>query len=399
MCYIIEKYFQHLFIVEYLQITQMLTISQDKQMMKIQIDHVHWYVQDSSHWKTWFINVMGFHSIAGGKNEHTKTEIIKTKAQDNSIIFVISSPLSPQSFVAKYLAKHPPGVADIAFEVDDLHKIITKIKQLNHGFSTPIQDRIYPNGYLRWSKIVHNNGLTHSLFERQGNTPILPQKWIKEKPIIINETNKNYFLELDHLVVNVPKGDIESTMKWYEQVLGFQKKQSFTIETPQSGLYSQVMFHPVSHIQLPINEPLSKNSQIQEFLDINKGSGVQHIALKTNQITEVIQTLRKNGLTFLKVPNTYYEKLIKNNFYLKFKPEEWQKIVRENILIDQEETQKHQNEPLLLQIFTEPIFEQPTFFFEIIERREQAKGFGEGNFKALFEAIEREQMKRGTLIN
>ena len=159
------------------------------------------------------------------------------------------------------------------------------------------------------------------------------------------------------------------------------------------------MFHPVSHIQLPINEPLSKNSQIQEFLDINNGSGVQHIALKTNKITEVIEQLRKNGLTFLKVPYTYYEQLNKQKFNLKFNPQEWQKIVKENILIDQEETQNNQNQPLLLQIFTEPIFELPTFFFEIIERRKQAKGFGEGNFKALFEAIEREQMKRGTLIN
>ena len=367
--------------------------------MKIQIDHVHWYVQDSKHWKKWFINVMGFHSIAGGNNEDTNTEIVKTGSTENPIIFVISSPLSPQSPVAKYLANHPPGVADIAFQVNDLQNIITRINKFNHSFATPIQDKIYTNGYLRWSKIIQNNGLTHSLFERQGHTQILPNQWIKEKPRIINKNNRNYFWGLDHLVLNVPKGDINLTIKWYEQILGFQKKQSFTIETPQSGLYSQVMFHPVSHIQLPINEPLSKNSQIQEFLDINNGSGVQHIALKTNKITEVIEQLRKNGLTFLKVPYTYYEQLSKTQFNLKFNPQQWEKIVKENILIDQEETENNHNQPLLLQIFTEPIFEQPTFFFEIIERREQAKGFGEGNFKALFEAIEREQMKRGTLIN
>ena len=157
-----------------------------------------------------------------------------------------------------------------------------------------------------------------------------------------------------------------------------------------------------NEIQLPINEPISNNSQIQEFLDINNGSGIQHIALRTNKITEVTQQLRKNGLTFLKVPNTYYENLAKINLNLKFEPEEWQKIVQENILLDEEDINDkkslNNNHPLLLQIFTQPIFEKPTFFFEIIERRQQAKGFGEGNFRALFEAIEREQRKRGNLI-
>ncbi|MDJ0731185.1 MAG: 4-hydroxyphenylpyruvate dioxygenase [Crocosphaera sp.] len=365
------------------------------------IDHVHLYVKDTTYWKKWFINIMGFYSIAGGNNDHTYTEIVRTGSNKNPIIFVISSPLSRKSPVAQYLENHPPGVADLAFQVHDLQNIVAKIKHFNNGTEEPIQEIKYPQGYLKWSKIVHKTGLTHSLFEREGNTPILPNNWIHPTPI--NGRNKSYFLELDHLVLNVAKGDMKSTIEWYKKVLGFQKKQSFKIETPQSGLYSQVMFHPIGHIQLPINEPISKNSQIQEFLDINNGSGIQHIALRTNKITEVTQQLRTNGLTFLKVPNSYYDHLVKINFNLKFPPEEWQKIVQQNILLDQEEKQEkkpgNENHPLLLQIFTEPIFEQPTFFFEIIERREEARGFGEGNFRALFEAIEREQQKRGTLIN
>ncbi len=367
------------------------------QGMKIGIDHVHFYVNDTIYWKKWFINVMGFHSIAGGNNEHTQTEIVKTGSKNNPIIFVISSPLSPQSPVAKYLDIHPPGVADVAFQVNNLQNIIAKIK----SFNEPIKERKYAQGYLKWSEISYKNGLNHTIFERRGNTPILPKEWIKETAI--NQNNKNYFLELDHLVLNIPKGEMASTMKWYEKVLGFEKKQFFKIETPQSGLSSQVMFHPVGNIQLPINEPISKNSQIQEFLDLNNGSGIQHIAIRTNNITEVTQQLRQNGLNFLKVPDTYYENLAKINLNLKFSPQEWKTIIQENILLDQEEIKEkelnNKNHPLLLQIFTKTIFDQPTFFFEIIERREEARGFGEGNFRALFEAIEGEQRKRGTLIN
>ncbi|ACB50661.1 4-hydroxyphenylpyruvate dioxygenase [Crocosphaera subtropica ATCC 51142] len=379
----------------------MLTTEEHKQIMKIGLDHVHWYVKNADYWKKWFINVMGFHAIAGGHNDHTYTEIVKTGSKDYPIIFVISSPLSPQSPVAKFLEIHPPGVADIAFRVNNLKACLEKIKNLGTVIQEPMKEKKYTNGYLQWSKIISQTGLIHSLFERRGDTSILPENWIEKKPS--NKINKNYFLALDHLVLNVPQGELNSTIDWYNKILGFQKKQFFKIETPQSGLYSQVMFHPVSNIQLPINEPISKNSQIQEFLDINNGSGIQHIALRTNKITEVIKQLRKNGLKFLKVPDTYYEQLTETDLNLKFDSQEWKQIVQENILLDQEENknqkQGKQNHPLLLQIFTEPIFEQPTFFFEIIERREQAQGFGEGNFKALFEAIEREQMKRGTLIN
>ncbi len=370
------------------------------QEINIEIDHIHLYVKDAVYWKQWFINVMGFYSIYGGSDEHTNTEIVKTGSQKNPIVFVISSPLSCQSPVAKYLEVHPPGVADVALRVNNLEKIVANYNLFETGIKAIIQEKKYTQGYLKWSEIYSTNGLTHTLFERKGFTPILPKKLLKKRPN--NGVNKNYFLELDHLVLNVPKGEMESTIKWYEKVLEFEKKQFFKIETPQSGLSSQVMFHPVGNIQFPINEPISKNSQIQEFLDINNGSGIQHIALRTNKIAEVTKQLRKNGLTFLNVPNTYYENLAQINLNFKFEPEEWQKIVKENILLDEEEINEKESwnnsHPLLLQIFTQPIFKQPTFFFEIIERRQQAKGFGEGNFRALFEAIEREQKKRGTLI-
>jgi 4-hydroxyphenylpyruvate dioxygenase len=157
------------------------------------------------------------------------------------------------------------------------------------------------------------------------------------------------------------------------------------------------MSHPESEIKFPINEPSSPNSQIQEFLDINKTEGIQHIALKTQNVISLTKQFREAGLPFLSVPASYYKQLENKQLHLQFSQEEWREIQVQKILIDFEnniaEANPNQN-PTLLQIFTQPIFEQPTFFFELIERRDAARGFGEGNFQALFEAIEREQIKR-----
>ena len=365
------------------------------------IDHLHFYVEDAQYWKNWFVYVMGFQSLAKGKNSHTQTEIVTTGYRDNPIIIIVSSPLSRESPVYKFLQLHPSGVRDVAFRVKNIETIVSKISNILNKKVNKIKQKNYPQGNLKWTQIISENNLVHSLIERQGKTPILPDDWIQQNQAILPK--KRYFLGWDHIVLNVGKNELESTTKWYKQILGFEKKQSFIIETPQSGLYSQVMFHPISGIQFPINEPLSDNSQIQEFLNINKGPGIQHIALRTNNIIEVIKNLNHKGMKFLKVPQTYYENLLEKGLNLNFDDQEWQKIVKQHILLDQEYQPNRDNisnnYPLLLQIFSEPMFKKPTFFWEIIERREEAKGFGEGNFRALFEAIEREQMKRGSLVN
>ncbi|MGK7942801.1 MAG: 4-hydroxyphenylpyruvate dioxygenase [Crocosphaera sp.] len=365
------------------------------------IDHVHFYVEDAQYWKNWFVHVMGFQCLAKGKNNHTHIEIVTTGYRENPIVIIFSSPLSRESPVYQFLQVHPSGVRDVAFRVKNLDKIINKISSHLKGKVNKIQQKQYLQGCLKWSKIISKNNLVHTLVERQGKTPIFADDSIEENEILY--LNDNQFLAWDHLVLNVGKNQLESTVKWYQKILGFEKKQSFIIETPESGLYSQVMFHPISGVQFPINEPLSDNSQIQEFLDINKGAGIQHIALRTNNIVEVTKQLKSKGMKFLKVPNSYYQTLLEKGLSLNFDDQQWQKIVKQHILLDQQyqqNTEKISNHhPLLLQIFSEPIFDKPTFFWEIIERREQAKGFGEGNFRALFEAIEREQMKRGSLVN
>jgi 4-hydroxyphenylpyruvate dioxygenase len=200
---------------------------------------------------------------------------------------------------------------------------------------------------------------------------------------------------IDHIVLNVAVGDLEPAVAWYEKILGFRSQQAFTIQTDRSALHSQVMVSSNSCVQFPIDQPASPNSQIQEFLDLNRGAGIQHIALKTSNIVEAIAQFRARGVSFLPVPPAYYTQL-QERLGIPISADELQSIAQQQILVD---WQYPAPNALLLQTFTQPIFPQPTFFFEIIERRSQAMGFGEGNFRALFEAIEREQMKRGSLEN
>jgi 4-hydroxyphenylpyruvate dioxygenase len=195
------------------------------------------------------------------------------------------------------------------------------------------------------------------------------------------------------VVLNVAAGDLERAVAWYKDTLDFQSQQTFKIQTDRSALHSQVMVSHNSRVQLPINQPASPNSQIQEFLDVNRGPGIQHIALQTPNIVPSVAQFRYSGLSFLPVPPSYYTQILHRQG-LPLSIAEVEEIARQQILVDWEDTTP---QALLLQTFTQPIFGQPTFFFELIERRVGAAGFGEGNFRALFEAMEREQIKRGSL--
>lgn len=351
----------------------------------LQIDHIHFYVENALAVCHWFINVMGFELIASGSNSHTHTEIV---ASNNEVKFLLSSPINNASPVAKFLRHHPPGVADVSFAVNNLHEAIAHTLSLGATLSQPIQQWHFPHGNLASATIVSQANIFHTLCERHGVTPTIP--YLQEKPLI----NPNpLFRAIDHIVLNVGVGELDSTVKWYEKALGFQRQQTFSIQTERSALFSQVMIHPSCGVKFPVNEPRSTNSQIQEFLDINNGSGIQHIALQTHNISQVTAQLRTAGLNFLNIPSTYYDQLQYYYQSLGISHQEWQQLVEQQILIDYPENEDSLK-PLLLQIFTKPIFPQPTFFFELIERRDQAQGFGEGNFRALFEAVEKEQLKR-----
>lgn len=342
----------------------------------MKIDRIEFYLEDARASRDWFVHKLGFQAVAGDVSDYTCTEVVKS----GSVYFVLSSPLTPLSPVAKFLRQHPPGVADLAFQVEDVEAVMSRA--LAHGAKViqPIQQHQQGKGYVKWGKIAAWGALTHTLIERHAC-----------KSGIVGEPD--IFTGIDHVVLNVATGDLERAVNWYQKTLDFQLKQTFKIQTDRSGLHSQVLVSHNSWVQLPINEPASPNSQIQEFLNVNRGPGIQHIALQTPNIVRVIAQLRAFGVSFLPVLANYYTHLQQRQG-LPLSAAEIEEIAKQQILVDWQETTPH---AVLLQIFTQPIFRQPTFFFELIERRVGAAGFGEGNFRALFEAIEREQIKRGSL--
>lgn len=350
----------------------------------MKIDHVHFYVEDATASRNWFVDQLGFQAVASSINIHTWTEVVK----NGSVHFVLSSPLTPLSPVAQFLSQHPSGVADIAFVVEDLEAVMTRA--LAHGAKVlqPIQQ---DQDALKWGKIAAWGSLTHTLIQQRSTSNqwrVASSQW----QVHPTSFSANTFSGIDHLVLNVATGDLESAVAWYQNTLNFRSLQTFKIQTERSALDSQVMVSSNNQVQLPVNQPASPNSQIQEFLDVNRGPGIQHIALQTPNIVDAIANFRLRGVSFLPVPSTYYTQLQERQVPLSMA--ELAEITTQQILVDWQDTNSH---ALLLQTFTQPIFGQPTFFFELIERRAQAPGFGEGNFRALFEAIEREQIKRGSL--
>ncbi|MEO1431791.1 MAG: 4-hydroxyphenylpyruvate dioxygenase [Cyanobacteria bacterium J06632_19] len=355
----------------------------------MRIAYVHFYVEDAKTWCDWFVHHLYFRrldadtlnrsfTVSVDTDSHTSTEVVTS----GLVCFVLSSPISSISPVATYLSQHPPGVVDVAFEVDNLPAIIARAKAHGTKFIQPTVQYKKDKIYINQIKLMAWGGLTHTLLQKQ---------FIQNA---VEDYSSNAFIQaIDHIVLNVPIGNLKPAVAWYQNILGFREQQKFNIQTEYSALHSQVMVSPNGSVQLPINEPATANSQIQEFLNANQGAGIQHIALQTSDIISNIAKFRSRGVSFLPISQSYYSHLQKRT-NLPLKPTEIIKIAKQEILVDWK--QDYPN-ALLLQIFTKPIFPQPTFFFEFIERRQCAQGFGEGNFRALFEAMELEQIKRGSL--
>ncbi len=362
----------------------------------MQIDHVHFYGEDAHKSCKWFQENLYFHHLSTEINQHTHTEIIAS----GTVQFRLSSPLNSSSPVADFLQAHPPGVVDIALIVDDLSRVIDRVTSCGGKILQPIHN----HQGTKSAQIAAWGTLNHTILEQPSSPSQLvalrkafqeiPEGIFEETP---EEESKNLatfepspYLGIDHLVLNVPKGEMSSVARWYERIFHLQPQQEFLIKTANSGLSSQVMVHPHSGFQLPINEPTSSNSQIQEFLDLNHGAGIQHLALQVQDLIQIVPKIRGREIEFLRVSPNYYQELALRAD-LPLNPEELASILEQNILID---WQTKNSQSLLLQIFTKPIFSQPTFFLELIERRSQAQGFGAGNFQALFTAMEQEQLRR-----
>jgi 4-hydroxyphenylpyruvate dioxygenase len=355
----------------------------------MQIDHVHFYGEDAHKSCKWFQENLYFHHLSTEINQHTHTEIIAS----GKVQFRLSSPLNSSSPVADFLRNHPPGLVDIALVVDDVTGVIDRATSCGSKILQPIHN----HQGTKSAQIAAWGTLNHTLLEQPSSssslgTPIeIPLALLLEGQEGSHQRSKQSpYLGIDHLVLNVPKGEMSSVARWYGRVFHLQPQQEFLIKTEKSGLSSQVMVHPHSGFQLPINEPTSSNSQIQEFLDLNHGAGIQHLALQVQDLIQLVPKIRGKEINFLRVSPNYYQELALRED-LPINPEELASILEQDILID---WQIGNSQSLLLQIFTQPIFSQPTFFLELIERRSQAQGFGAGNFQALFTAMEQEQLRR-----
>ncbi|MGP1385212.1 MAG: 4-hydroxyphenylpyruvate dioxygenase [Thainema sp.] len=360
------------------------------------IDHVHFYVKEAEAARYQLVHMLGCRSIATQTTATCHTELF----QQNNIAISLSAPLQSQGVVADYLRRHPAGIAEVGLRVRNLDRVVATAIAAGAELITPIQVQTEEQGQLKWAKIRGWGDLVHLLVERQGQTPLMPGFPLATQASApkLATLSGGELLRIDHAVLNIAQGELHRAVDWYESVLGFQRQREFAIQTPRSGLRSQVLNHPEGSAQIPINEPTSATSQIQEFLDENRGSGIQHVALETNNIVATVEQLRKRGLKFLTVPAAYYQQ-VEHRVDRALQRVDWSAIAQQEILVDQSEETP---EAMLLQIFTQPIFAEPTFFFEIIQRQtvdlagqqQQAVGFGEGNFQALFEAIEREQQVR-----
>lgn len=356
----------------------------------MKIDHVHFYTRNAARTRDWFINHVGFKAIGNCISQDTHTELIAL----NSAYFAISSPLNIASPVAQYLKHHPSGVADLAFRVSNLEEVLNRVRSLGLKLFQKIQVWRSPQGKFKFAQIMGWNDLRHTLIETQEDldycVPIKLQQY---------ENNYNWHSHItciDHVVLNVAQDKLDYAVELYQTLFKFRVQQSFQIHTAHSGLASQALIDDSGVVQFNINEPTDPKSQIQEFIDLNGGSGIQHLALRSPNLITDVALMQQRGLDFLTVPPAYYLQLTQ---LVNLSPEEQQAICQQQILVDSDREvypagNGNDAYSLLMQIFTQPIFEQPTFFLEFIERRQEAQGFGQGNFQELFAAVEREQSKR-----
>jgi 4-hydroxyphenylpyruvate dioxygenase len=358
------------------------------------VDHIKFFVGNARQSAYFYRNCFGFDVVAYAGLETKRRNEAGYVLRQGEITFVLASPLSSSHPEAQRLVQHGDGVMDVAFEVDDVAAAYRAA--LQRGAQGVEEPRILEDefGVLETASIRVYGDTTHSFINRDnyrgvfapGYAPIDPDRYRARnfQPVGLRA--------IDHLVANVELGAMNQWVGFYEQVLGFSQLVSFddkTISTEYTALMSKVMQGGNGRIKLPINEPAEgrRKSQIEEYLQYYGGPGVQHIAMITDDIVATVEALRANDCSFLRVPKTYYEMLPDRVGQI---DEEIAKLAELGILVDRDD------EGYMLQIFTKPVEDRPTLFFEIIQRK-GSRSFGKGNFKALFEAIEREQALRGTL--
>ena len=358
-------------------------------------DFVEFYVGNAKQAAHFYKTAFGFQSLAYKGLETGSKDEVSYVLQQGKIKLVLTTPLNSKSPINDHLRKHGDGVKVIALWVEDAHKAYEETTK--RGAKSYFEPKIHrdDSGEIVTSGIYTYGETVHVFVERKNyNGVFFPGYVAWESDYNPPSSGLKY---IDHMVGNVGWGEMNTWVKWYEEVMGFVNFLSFDdkqIHTEYSALMSKVMSNGNGRIKFPINEPAKaeKRSQIEEYLDFYEACGVQHLAVATDDIIATVRQLRANGVEFLPPPpQTYYDAIPKRlGSHMELMKEDISVLKELSILVDADE------EGYLLQIFTKPVEDRPTLFFEIIQRM-GAKGFGAGNFKALFESIEREQANRGTL--
>jgi 4-hydroxyphenylpyruvate dioxygenase len=356
------------------------------------IDYVEFWVGNARQASAYYRALWGFTPLAFSGLETKVRDRASYLMVQNDIRFVFTAPLTPEGEIADHVHRHGDGVKDIAFLVDDVDSAWRETtKRGAVSVLEPTEIDGGEDGVVRRSAVRTYGEVIHSFIDRNDYHGVfMPAYRRVKKPAAAAQGLS--LLEVDHCVGNVELGDMNKFVDYYRDVFGFSQLIHYddkVIHTDYSALMSKVMTNGNGRIKFPINEPASgkKKSQIQEFLDWYLDAGTQHVALRTEDIVGTVRQLRENGVEFLGMPHEYYAAL----------PERVGDVgVPMDVLEELGIEADRDEEGYLLQIFTRPVQDRPTFFFEIIERH-GSRGFGVGNFKALFEAIEREQAKRGNL--
>jgi 4-hydroxyphenylpyruvate dioxygenase len=353
-------------------------------------DYVEFYVGNAKQAAHFYKTAFGFQSLAYAGPETGIKDRASYALRQNKLTFVFTTPLRSKNEIADHIYKHGDGVKVLALKVEDASsawKETTSRSAKTYLEPTSMKDEY---GEVVLSGIHTYGDTVHLFVERKNyNGAFLPG--YKEWKSHYNPSETG-LLYVDHCVGNVGWNQMNKWVKFYEDVMGFRNILSFDdkdISTEYSALMSKVMSNGNGYVKFPINEPAEgkKKSQVEEYLEFYDGEGCQHVALATNNIVETVTQLRDRGVEFLQVPTTYYDDLLQRVGKI---DEDLEPLKQLGILVDRDD------EGYLLQIFTKPVEDRPTLFFEIIQRK-GARSFGKGNFKALFEAIEREQGRRGNL--
>lgn len=365
----------------------------EQDFMPIQnFDYIEFYVGDAKHTAYYLTHGWGFVPIAYAGLETGVRDRASYVLEQGNIRLIVTSALGPEGEIAAHVHLHGDGVKDIAFRVENARRAYNEATSRGaRGVMEPTERRD-DAGLVRLAAIATYGETIHTFVERQEYRGAFLPGFRPLESALPRRIRPAGLAGIDHVVGNVELGKMDAWVAFYERVLGFSQMIHFDdrqISTEYSALMSKVMQNGSGRIKLPINEPAPgrKKSQIEEYLDFFRSPGVQHLALMTDDIVSTVGNLTERGVEFLRTPRNYYETVLDQVGPI---DEDLQQLADLGILID------HDEDGYLLQIFSKPVVTRPTVFFEVIQRK-GARGFGEGNFKALFEALEREQELRGNL--